>query len=186
MPKKTPCPIPEDIDALLASSDYKVRAEAVRALGDTRNPDAIPYLIGMIGDKTTTVRAKVAQQLKKFVTADPDPQVLHALVVLSGDGHGVHRWVFDYLIGMGPRLVPTLKETIKHPEGMVRRATLILLWEMKDYDTLLEVLPLVASDHYPHVKSFVQTIPEMLLGQSSAPLKAQIARDILSEARRKS
>jgi len=148
MAKKAPLPIPPDITARLSDPDYKVRAAAVRELGETRNPAAIDHLLPMLADKTITVRAKVGQQLKKFV--GKDPRVLPTLVELCADVHGVHKWLFNFLTALGPKLTPTLLQTIDHPDRSVRQNVLLLFF-YADEPGLLKVLPrlIAQAQNYP-------------------------------------
>jgi HEAT repeat protein len=179
MPKRAPLPIPADIDARLSDADFKVRAEAVRELGDTRNPEAVTYLLPLMNDKTVTVRGKVAQQLKKFV--GKDPRALPALIRIAGEpSHGVHKWVWDFLLKQGKTIVPTIVEMLSDPDENVRHGCIMLLWYI-DRNTLLSVLSTVIRDPHPRVQSLVKQLPGWFEEFANEPASAMRVRDMMQE-----
>jgi HEAT repeat protein len=65
----------EEAEAALLSSDEDTRLDAVRFLGDSRSPDAIPLLVGRLEDSSVLVRTETTLALSNI----NDPRTIEPL-----------------------------------------------------------------------------------------------------------
>jgi HEAT repeat protein len=88
-----------DVDVLVAqanSREKKIRAAAFNALGYTKNPEAVKYLVKGLRDKTITARVRAAESLGRiggevaleelvnFVITEPDPYIVNRIARVLG------------------------------------------------------------------------------------------------------
>lgn len=119
--------------------DYKVRREAVKQLGQSRNPEAVPYLIQALQDKTIAVKRLAIRGLGKL----KDTQAIQPLITMLDDPNcNVHRPAYEELIRFGRKAVPDLVQALRHDSERIRCAAAYCLGEIKDPTA---VLPLVQS-----------------------------------------
>jgi HEAT repeat protein len=144
----------------VGNKDHGVQYEAVEALGDLRDPSAIPTLIGALtGDQYSGIRWKAVEALTKIgsdsvpslveVLKNPDPDIrwkaavalgeigdhrgISPLVDLLGDSDRFVRSRAAYaLVHIGPPAVPSLTEALNHPDASVRLGAVGALGKIGD------------------------------------------------------
>ncbi len=152
-----------DIQGLVravGNKDHGVQYEAVEALGDLRDPSAIPALMGALtGDQYSGIRWKAVEALTKIgsdsvpslvaVLKNPDPDIrwkaavalgeigdhrgISPLVELLGDSDRFVRSRAAYaLVHIGPPAVPSLTDALDHPDASFRLGVVGALGKIGD------------------------------------------------------
>ena len=171
-----------DIQGLVravGNKDHGVQYEAVEALGDLRDPSAIPALMGALtGDQYSGIRWKAVEALTKIgsdsvpplveVLKNPDPDIrwkaavalgeigdqrgIAPLVELLGDSDRFVRSRAVYaLVRIGPSAVPSLTGTLGHPDIGVRIAAVEALGKIGDRPSI-DALARALADPSPEVR----------------------------------
>lgn len=163
---------------LIEVEDHGTRLHAVRALGRTRDPRAVPALVAALEDPGPEVARHAAGALIELkavevvsrvlpVVVDPlNPRPEEALWVLQGrarpgDAAGIGRALGELradlredavrLLGSleSPEAIPFLRETLKDPDPQVRVASVNALWATGGDDVVPD---LVAALHDPEYR----------------------------------
>ena len=171
-----------DIQGLVravGNKDRGVQYEAVEALGDLRDPSAIPALMGALtGDQYSGIRWKAVEALTKIgpdsvsplieVLKNPDPDIRwKAAVALGeiGDPRGIDplvkllddsdRFVRSRaayaLIHIGPPALPSLSGALNHPDATVRLGAVGVLGKIGDPQAISALVNALA-DQSPDVR----------------------------------
>ncbi len=114
----------EEVVLALQSPDDDVREEAVRALGELREPRAIEPLIRALVDDNRFVRREAAKSLGKI----GDPRVIHPLIeALKDDDRYGREGAAEGLAELGDVAVLPLIRALEHPDWHVRMGAVIAL-----------------------------------------------------------
>ncbi|GIK64001.1 MAG: hypothetical protein BroJett018_17950 [Chloroflexota bacterium] len=134
---------PKFIDEL-KSPDYKVRRDAVNAIGKSRDERAVDLLLPMLNDKTITVRTRAVVWLLR----QNDPRVIRPLVPLLADkACHVHRPIAEQLPKFGEDTILVLLETLDDPNPDLRCAAVSLLGRMKETRAVKKLVELLEDNN---------------------------------------
>ncbi|MDD1676932.1 MAG: HEAT repeat domain-containing protein [Methanomicrobiales archaeon] len=118
-----PDPFQEYRQALL-THDERIRADAARALGESKEIRAIPLLSEALGDTSTVVRTQVVRALGQI----PDLRSVTLLISLLADNNRtIRESAVQALGGFGPVSVAPLIEALAHEDWHVRMGAAIAL-----------------------------------------------------------
>jgi HEAT repeat protein len=128
MPRTKP-PIPiEPFLPDLDHEDYHMRRAAVQELAKSRNPDAVPYLIMMLDDKTATVRENAIKGLGKF----SDQSAITSIVQqFNHDSGHVRNAAAKVIVELGIAAAPALIAALKDKNRYVRGGAAVFLGKLK-------------------------------------------------------
>ena len=108
----------------LQTHDERIRADAARALGESKEIRAIPFLAEALGDPSVVVRGEVVHALGMI----PDPRSVSLLLPVLGDPNRTLREsAVQALGGLGPVCVIPLIEALSHEDWHVRMGAAIAL-----------------------------------------------------------
>jgi cell wall assembly regulator SMI1 len=119
---ETPAAAPDTVDAqlaLLRDPDERVRWSAVRALGELRDPRAIPGLIRALDDSAEDVATQAAASLGLLKARDAIPALIHALERSRPQTRNTSAWALGEMKAEAAR--EALTRALDDPLGMVRQ-----------------------------------------------------------------
>jgi HEAT repeat protein len=148
----------------LRNKDHQVQYEAVEALGELKDPAAVPALMGALtGDQYSGIRWKAAEALVKIgkpsvqsligVIENPDPDIrwkaavslgeigdtraIAPLVTMLGDSDRFVRSRAVYALAQfGTTAVPALSESLDHENADVRQSSVAVLGKVGGPETI--------------------------------------------------
>jgi HEAT repeat protein len=158
---------------LIEDPDWFIRLRAVAAMGELKDPGAIPPLVAVLCDENRLVRLRTAEVLSRF--EKQLPEILRA-VMQTRDEYALQAFVSQIeRVGAIPRVIDSLGDPSKEGEA---RIVLTNLLKSGAHRMLLDALA-----HHPqaHIRNAVahlmaQSIDDRLLSQSEV-LPAEHAFD---------
>jgi len=157
----------------LVSPDEDVRRLAVERVAVLPLEEALPLLVGRLGDSSWRVRKAAVE---RFVDSPETEQVASALVAALGDGEnpGRRNSAVEALVHCGSRVVPALLEAASSDDADVRKFVVDALAGIADpraSDRLLALL----RDADANVRAAVADALGVLGGEGVAPALLDIA-----------
>jgi HEAT repeat protein len=110
--------VPERLREQLASADEEVRHAAVQELRDA-GPEALPGLIGALGDASWRVRKAALDLVLLVPAADSLPLLIAGL--RDEDNAGRRNSSMEALVRLGPAAVPALAPLVSDPDPDLRK-----------------------------------------------------------------
>jgi hypothetical protein len=108
----------------LRTHDERIRADAARALGESKEIRAIPLLAEVLGDASVVVQSEVVRALGKI----PDSRSVTLLMpLLAHDNRTIRESAVQALGGLGPLSVIPLVDALRHDDWHVRMGAAIAL-----------------------------------------------------------
>ena len=122
----------KNILEMMSADDPEQRRQAAIALGESGVPDAVPHLIGAVGDLDWRVR-KTAVESLLTIGGDEVFEGLYRLLY-SGDNAGARNSAAEALIKMGADAARALGERYKEADNDVRKFIVDIIGEIGDRD----------------------------------------------------
>lgn len=131
----------------LDQADFRVRREAVKQLGNAYNPEGVPHLVRMLGDKTASVREEAIRALGKFM----EPSTIAAIIQqLKHESEHVRNAASKVIMAFGVRAAPTLLAALKDEDRYVRGGAAVFLGKLR-LPEAVEALTALIEDSDPYV-----------------------------------
>lgn len=143
MSKSQPKPITPFL-ANLQHSDYKIRREAVKNLGKTRNPDAYAYLISALSDLQVSVVIQAIRGIELLADTRAIPVLL---AKLGGSSCDVCDEIGSTLTMFGAAAVPALLEALNAEHPRVRAIAATCLSDIGDPVAITPLINLLNDTH---------------------------------------
>lgn len=136
--------VTENLLNQLASTDENIRSQAVLALGQAGDENAIPALIDvLINDGALNVQEDATWALTKFGAAAVDPLVV---LLAHPNSHVRHNAVHTLGKIGNARTIEALMPLLNDPEGDVRLKTVYVMGQLKAVSVAALVLERLADD----------------------------------------
>ncbi len=142
---------------ILNSSDKDLKVFAIRSLGETLDPRAIPHLIKILGDKSWSVRKNAAASIMKFGEAAVHP----IAEALGSNNEDIRYWATKILGELGGSGVEPLLKMLKMENKDMRFFATLALAKTQDIRAIRQLINCFRDESWTIRKSAAEALEQI-------------------------